>query len=130
MSTTTNGAEYPYLERRAGSSYRQLFVKGTRIRAEILYDLTIPKEDGFVMTPEEIAADFRIPVEAVRDAVRYCESDPVEIRMDHRAADLLFEAMGANDPDYATNPAKHRGVLPLGTRRRIDEQIEREFGRR
>ncbi len=130
MNTTANGAAYPHLERRPGSSYRQLFVKGTRLRAEIVYSPTVPKEDGEVQTPEEVAADYNLPVEAVYDAIRYCESDPVEIRMDQRRSDLLYEARGANDPDYPTNPAKHRAALPPDTYRRIDEQVEREFGLR
>jgi len=50
---------YKYLERRPCSLYKQLFVKGTRIRAEILYSLTIPsEEDGEVYTPEEVAASY------------------------------------------------------------------------
>jgi hypothetical protein len=37
--TITNG--YQHLECRSGSNYKQLFVKGRRIRAEILYRQTI-----------------------------------------------------------------------------------------
>jgi hypothetical protein len=49
-------------------------------------------------TPEQLAADFEIPLEAVQEAIEYCQSDPPEIREDKRKADLLREARGMNDP--------------------------------
>jgi uncharacterized protein (DUF433 family) len=129
MNTAAN--DYPYLEHRPGSSYRQLFVKGTRIRAEVVYRRTVPiGEDGYFETPEQVAADFNIPAEAVRDAVRYCESNPIEIAFDHRTEDLISEAAGENDPDYRTNPAKHRRRLTPDEYRRIEQQAERELGMR
>src|SRR5881394_1467117 len=54
-----------YLEPRPGSFYRQLFVKGTRIRAEIVYGLTVDGSEP--ITPEEVAADFNLPMAAVRE---------------------------------------------------------------
>jgi hypothetical protein len=49
-------------------------------------------------TPEQLAADWGIPVEAVREAIEYCASDPPELREDKRQTDLLAEAIGLNDP--------------------------------
>src|SRR5207237_5041407 len=71
---------WQYLGPKEGSAYRQLFVKGTRIMARILYGMVVREEDP--MTPDEIAAAFHIPVEAVREAIAYCESEPPEIRED------------------------------------------------
>ena len=34
------------------------------------------------MTPEQVAAAFKLPVEAVQEAIAYCQSDPPEIRKD------------------------------------------------
>ncbi len=104
--------EYKYLEARPCSLYRQLFVKGTRIRAEILYSLTVPSaEDGEVYSPEEVAADYGLPMEAVLEAIEYCRSNPPEIAADHAREERLMEASGMNHPDYKYNPKKHYKLL-------------------
>ena len=88
---------WKYLERRPGSSYQQLCIKGKRIWAWTLYcESFIEKEPR---TPEQLAEDWGIPVEAVREAIEYCASDPPEIHEDKRRIDLLREAIGMNDPD-------------------------------
>jgi hypothetical protein len=48
--------------------------------ARILYGMFVNEEEP--RTPEEIAAAFGLPVAAVHEAIRYCESDPPEIRED------------------------------------------------
>lgn len=59
---------YQFLETHPGSNYRQLWVKGRHIRAEVLYRHTIGPEPR---TPEEIAADYDLPVDFVNEAVHY-----------------------------------------------------------
>jgi hypothetical protein len=39
-----------------------------------------------------------VPLEAVHEALEYCQSDPPEIHEDKRKDDLLSEAIGINDP--------------------------------
>lgn len=88
--------EWKYLERRPGSSYKQLCIKDKRIWAWTLYcEFMNAKEPR---TPEQLALDFEIPLEAVQEAIAYCQSDPLELREDHRMDDLLAEAIGMNDP--------------------------------
>jgi hypothetical protein len=60
--------EYKYLQSKSGSNYRQLFVNG-RIRAEILYRETVGPEP---LTPEEVAREYGLPIEAVTEAIDYC----------------------------------------------------------
>src|SRR5215467_9137868 len=60
--------DYKYLKPKPGSNYRQLFVNG-RIRAEILYRETVGLEP---LTPEEVAREYGLPVEAVTEAIDYC----------------------------------------------------------
>ena len=60
--------QYRYLESRPRSHYRQLWVKGRHMRAEVLYRLTLGEEPR---TPEEIAHDYALPVEAVHEAIDY-----------------------------------------------------------
>ncbi len=80
------------------SAYKQLFVKGTRIRARVLYGLFASADEP--MTPDEIAGDYGLPVEAVREAIAYCRSNPPEIDEDLRREERIMEATGMNDPDY------------------------------
>jgi uncharacterized protein (DUF433 family) len=75
----TERPPWKYLAPKVGSHYRQLFVKGTRIAAWILYNYHTPGEDWPGQTAEEIAAGFNLPVEAVREAIAYCEMNPPEL---------------------------------------------------
>ncbi len=90
--------QWAYLAPNPKSSYKQLFIRGTRIRAEVVYGLTVDGSEP--MTPEQVAEDMGLPLEAVREAIAYCASDPPEVRADHRREEAVMEATGMNDPDY------------------------------
>jgi uncharacterized protein (DUF433 family) len=126
MSATTT---YKYLEPHVGSSYRQLFIKGTKLRADIIYSAAYQRGGEDDRTPEQVAEDYGIPVEAVYEAIRYCESKPVEVAYDHRRTDLLIEAAGMNHPEHVNDPRAHRRELTLEDLNRIDCQLEDEFGK-
>ena len=59
--------------------------------------------------------DFDLPLDAVREAIEYCQTDPPEIRADQHKDDLLAEAIGMNDPAYKLS-GKPR---PLSTEERV-----------
>ena len=100
MNTTPH--TWKYLDRKPGSSYKQLFVKGRNIAARTLYGRYMSAEEP--MTPEEIAADYNLPLEIVLEAIAYCESNPPEIVSDWAAEEALAEATGMNDPNYKGKP--------------------------
>jgi uncharacterized protein (DUF433 family) len=89
---------YLFLEPRPESAYRQLFVKGTRIPARTLYGHFCSTEDPW--TPETIAREYTLPLEAVREAISYCQSRPPEVDEDFRREEELMEAMGAQAPGH------------------------------
>jgi len=60
---------YKFLEPRPGSSIRQPWVKGRNIWAEVLYRETVGLDPR---TPEEVAHDFDVPLDAVLEAIHYC----------------------------------------------------------
>jgi hypothetical protein len=60
---------YKYLQPKRGSRYEQLAVNG-RIRAEILYRETVGPEP---LSPDQVAREYDLPVEAVLEAIHYCE---------------------------------------------------------
>ena len=94
---STLSTEYRYLTKNPQSAYKQLFVKGTRIRARVLYGWYACEEP---ISPAEIAADCGLPVEAVEEAIRYCESNPPELQEDYQREEALLTATGMNDPGY------------------------------
>jgi len=92
---------YTYLAPNPKSAYKQLFIKGTRIRARVLYGWYACDEP---MPPEEIAREFNLPLEAVHEAIAYCESNPVELQEDYAREEALSEAAGINEPEYKLHP--------------------------
>jgi uncharacterized protein (DUF433 family) len=117
--------QYKFLERNPKSNYKQLFVKGTRIRARILYGHFMSEEEP--MTPEEIAADYGLPVEAVREAIAYCDTDPPEIRKDVAHEEAIMEATGMNDPNYKYHPSPK--LLSPQEEARIHRDVEERFAK-
>jgi uncharacterized protein (DUF433 family) len=105
-STSTT---WQYLAPNPKSCYKQLFVKGTRIRARVLYGLFRSAEEP--LTPDQIAAEFNLPPEAVKEAIAYCQSDPPEIAQDFEREERLMEASGMNAPDYKEG-GKFKAVPP------------------
>ena len=92
MATNTE-TRYQHLEPRPGSNYRQLFLKGRRIRAAVV-DEAIHGPDPF--TPEEFAEGYQVPLEAVIKALDYvthnrslieCERDQEAVRLQARCLD-------------------------------------------
>ena len=106
MRTVT---QYKFLAPDPKSWYKQLFVKGSRICARTLYGAYASEEEP--RTPEQIATDYGVPLEAVREAIAYCESDPPELREDYEREEALMEACGMNDPNYK-NHGKPKSLTP------------------
>jgi uncharacterized protein (DUF433 family) len=96
--TTPARTQWVYLERDPKSSYKQLSIKGRRIRARTLYAAFVNEEEP--QTVEQIAADWNVPIPAVEEAIAYCQSNPPEIDEDYRREEALAEAIGENEPDY------------------------------
>jgi hypothetical protein len=69
------------------------------------------------MTPQEIAADYDLPLEAVQEAIAYCQSNPPDLERDFRREEALMEATGMNDPNYKYNPTPK--IISMEERLRI-----------
>ena len=95
MSTTST--TYVHLAPNPKSAYKQLFVKVTRIRARVLYGLCAGEGPR---TPQQIAADYKLPVEAVVEAIAYCESNPPELAADVAREETLSQAAGISASNY------------------------------
>jgi uncharacterized protein (DUF433 family) len=104
MST---GVAYQYLESRSKSAYCQLFIKGPRIRAELIYRAHINAEEP--RSAQELAADYSLPLAAILEAIEYGKSNPPEILADIAREEAIMAATGKSDPDYKYHP--HRKPL-------------------
>ena len=93
---------YQYLERRPRSAYRQLFIKGTRIQADLIYRAHINAEEP--RTAQELAADYGLPLAAVVEAIEYGKSNPPEVVADMAREEAIMAASGQLDPDYKYHP--------------------------
>jgi hypothetical protein len=83
--------------------------------ARDLYGMYVSAEDP--MTPEAITADYALPIEAVQEAIAYCQSNPPEIREDFEREERIMEATGMNEPDYKVG-GKYR-ILSARERARL-----------
>jgi uncharacterized protein (DUF433 family) len=92
---TTNATHYEHLEPRPGSNYRQLWLKGRRIRAAVVYE-AVHGPDPY--TPEEFAREFDVPLDAVREALDYVARNLplIEQEREREAADI--RARGLDRP--------------------------------
>jgi uncharacterized protein (DUF433 family) len=86
MATSTV-THYQHLEARPGSNYRQLFLKGRRIRAAVVYE-AVHGPDPY--TPEEFAREYRVSLDEVREALDYVAKNLplIEAERDREAADI------------------------------------------
>jgi len=89
--------QYKYLGPWRGSNYRQYFYKERKIRAEVLYRQTVGQN---ARTPEQVAEDYDVPVEAVYEAIHYCLHNEELLRQE-RERDLEdIRARGLDEPPY------------------------------
>src|SRR5947209_17143716 len=87
--------QYRFLEPRPGSNYRQLFLKGKRIRAEVLYRETVGLEPR---TPEQVAQDYGVPLEAVLEAIDYSTHHEDLLRQERDRELKRIRAAGGDRP--------------------------------
>ncbi len=84
--------EYKYLKPKRGSRYRQLFFG--RIRAEVLYRETVGREP---LTPEEVAKEYNVPVDAVLEAIDYCVKNKDLLDSERAREDAEIKSAGREE---------------------------------
>lgn len=99
----TEAFPYEYLRPKRGSRYRQLAVNG-RIRAEILYRETQGSEP---MTPERVAQVYALPVEAVLEAIHYCEHNRELLDAERASEQATIEERGFDNWPHAASKLEH-----------------------
>jgi uncharacterized protein (DUF433 family) len=90
--------QYQHLESRPRSNYRQLWIKGRHIRAEVLYRCTVGPEPR---TPQEVARDYDLPVAVVREAIDYSVRNQDLLAAERAREEQTMKERGLDQPPYA-----------------------------
>jgi hypothetical protein len=97
----TRSEAYKYLRPKPGSNYQQLFFG--RIRAEVLYRETVGRE---ALSPEEVAREYGVPVEAVLEAIDYCVNNKELLDTERKRERDRITAAGRDKWPYAPKDFK------------------------
>lgn len=89
--------QYKHLEPHLHSNYRQLWVKGRHIRAEVLYRFTVGVEPH---TPEEVAHDYDLPVEVVQEAMAYAVHNQGLLEAERAHEEARMKQVGLDKPPF------------------------------
>ncbi len=97
-SQGTAGKAYQYLEHRPDKKSQELFIRGRGVRASTIW------HDRFIsrFSPNQIAADRDLPLEAVYEALEYCQENWESICREKDLERQRLEQMGFfQKPDFA-----------------------------
>ena len=93
--TTNSSTQWQYLEQRPHPWRKQLYIKGKRIKASVIYSDAIVNEE----TPEETAENWDLPLEAIAEVIKYCESHQELLKQEAAEGRRLLEEKGVRvDP--------------------------------
>jgi hypothetical protein len=93
---------YKYLQPKRGSRYEQLAACG-RIRAEILYRETVGPEP---LSPEQVAKEYSLPVEAVLEAIHHCKHNRPLLDTERAREQATIKARGFDHWPHAPERAE------------------------
>jgi hypothetical protein len=80
---------YKYLRDDPGSKTKLLFLLDPRkFRADHIYGQCVGED---ALTPEEVAAGLELPLEAVREAIDYCERNLELVHAERRRENAILE---------------------------------------
>ena len=106
METIT---KWKYLVRKPKSAYQQLFINDRWVAARTLFGQSVGEDSR---TPEQLATDYRLPLEAVLEAIAYCASNPPEIREDWQREQSVIDDIGTNDTIPRSAPPPLTSLAP------------------
>ena len=90
MTTNTSKTQWQYLEQRPHPWRKQLYIKGKRIKASIIYSDLIANNE----TPAEAAENWDLPLAAITEVIEYCETNQELLKQEAEEGLRLLEAEG------------------------------------
>ena len=105
----TGGGSLIAARQRSNGTLGEVKSKGqeaSRMRADFATDIA-GYDKLYALLPDLRAQidSRKLPVEAVKEAIAYCESNPPELLEDYAREQALMEASGMNDPNYKYHPS-------------------------
>ncbi|MGL5795071.1 MAG: hypothetical protein ACRC06_11850 [Waterburya sp.] len=70
MTTNSSKTQWQYLESRSDSWRKQLYIKERKLTAFTVWSDSIANDE----TPSEAAINWNLPIEAITEAIEYCET--------------------------------------------------------
>jgi uncharacterized protein (DUF433 family) len=90
MTQSETQTQWQYLEKRPHPWREQLYIKGTRIKASVIYsDLIVNSE-----TPEEAAENWDLPLAAIFEIIEYCRTHQELLKKEALEERRYLEAKG------------------------------------
>jgi hypothetical protein len=90
MTSNSSKTKWQYLEQRPSSWRKQLYIKGKKLTAFTVWSDMIANE----MSPEEIADSKELPLVAVEEGIRYCQTNQELLQQEAAAERLYLEERG------------------------------------
>ena len=90
MTTNTSKTQWKYLEPRPESWHQQLYLKKKKLRANTVWSDMLVNGDSI----EEAADNWDLPVEAVEEVIRYCETHRELLRAEAESERRYLEERG------------------------------------
>lgn len=92
MTTNSSKTQWQYLESRPHPWRKQLYFKGKRLKAfDVWMDMIVNQE-----TPEKAAINWDLPLEAVTEAISYCEQNQDLLKEEAESERRRLEDKGIN----------------------------------
>ncbi len=90
MTTNASKTQWQYLEQRPHPWRKQLYIKGKRIKASVIYSDLIANNE----TPAEAAENWDLPLAAITEVIEYCETNQELLKQEAEKGRRLLEAEG------------------------------------
>jgi uncharacterized protein (DUF433 family) len=99
MTINVSIPQWQYLEPRPSSWRKQLYFKGKRLKAFDVWMTMLVEE----MSPEETALDWDLPLAAVEEAIKYCQTHQDLLKQEAEEERRHLEAAGISlEPKITT----------------------------
>lgn len=90
MTTNSSKTEWQYLEQRPHRWRKQLYLKGKRIKASVIYSSMIVNNE----TLEEAADNWDLSLAAIEEVIKYCETHQELLKQEAREERRRLEEKG------------------------------------
>ena len=97
MTNQPTQTQWQYLESRPDSWRKQLYIKGRRLKASVIYSDMIVNE----MTEADAVYNWDLPLKAIQEVIEYCQThQELLIQEAQQGRKLLEEAGVSIEPKY------------------------------